>query len=918
MAEPVRKPRADIEPDIRPNLRLVKNLEENPNQPTDQGAAEGESSPRSNVIQGPWKGSGQDAGWDTNVTPTATKEKITAKAFLKSKGPLGAIVALLLGGGIFAGLALPSLLLIHVQEMMMERFDVQNTSMTIRANRVLANKLTSQATQGVCGTKMTIACKFQRPSNKLLNNLAKNGITAFNGDPFNGGSQIDSKKGLFPNTRPTHYVFKDDLGYDIKIEAKDFPKAMREDPRMTRAFFRAYNPRMVGVADSVFRLIQNRFGFSKTNKLAGAKNAEEVNERIKNGAKGSDTGARRAAATGGKVAESFVSDLVRQYSSKMFNNLRLAGKGSLVSLISGAGCLATNIPQVIIGVARAYQISQLVRYAMNIATPTSAQKAGSSSFTPEIASSLGSLVMSSINSFGMRYTLFGDTNTNGSDYKNAIAGASVASVLGGTNQVTQSGEVKGICDVATNPATGTAINASLVLGSGASLGTTALIAGANYLGGEAISWLLGALMPAAIDFGMWIIEPHIDEVLGLLMGDFTENMTDEEAGAAYAGGMAHMLGETANAGGNVPMTVDQAVGYKEATREVQLAYAEVDRATLSPFDATNKNTFLGSIVNSFLPYYAQLNTASGVLKTIASIPLVSIQKLVSPVATAAEDPSAEYTMCDDPAIKDGGVAAGPFCNLVYGIPTEYLNLDPQFVVDSLVASGEINEDTGEPIDKESSEGGVLSLHGWTQLCLDGTTDQAANCALNVEDKDTERRLAMYAIYTIDHRIQKTMDEEELGGSAAAGVDGLAIPAGEGYRVTSGFGPRPPCPEQGNVCSTWHRGTDFAGGNMAVMSMLSGIVLSIGAGDINNRVIIDHGNGLKSHYLHMRDEDITVSVGEAVTAGQVIGKMGSVGQSTGTHLHFEIEADDTYEGFTRSPDGTRIDSAQFFQQNGVEL
>ena len=56
----------------------------------------------------------------------------------------------------------------------------------------------------------------------------------------------------------------------------------------------------------------------------------------------------------------------------------------------------------------------------------------------------------------------------------------------------------------------------------------------------------------------------------------------------------------------------------------------------------------------------------------------------------------------------------------------------------------------------------------------------------------------------------------------------------------------------------------------------------------NYVIIDHGNGVQTQYLHMLHGSITVNVGDYVTAGQKIGYMGSTGYSTGAHLHFQLE------------------------------
>lgn len=60
------------------------------------------------------------------------------------------------------------------------------------------------------------------------------------------------------------------------------------------------------------------------------------------------------------------------------------------------------------------------------------------------------------------------------------------------------------------------------------------------------------------------------------------------------------------------------------------------------------------------------------------------------------------------------------------------------------------------------------------------------------------------------------------------------------------------------------------------------------GGYGNHIIIDHGNGLQTLYAHM--EYLSVSVGDQVTQGQVIGKMGRTGNvrgRTGIHLHFEV-------------------------------
>jgi len=85
----------------------------------------------------------------------------------------------------------------------------------------------------------------------------------------------------------------------------------------------------------------------------------------------------------------------------------------------------------------------------------------------------------------------------------------------------------------------------------------------------------------------------------------------------------------------------------------------------------------------------------------------------------------------------------------------------------------------------------------------------------------------------------------------------------------------------------HKGVDFAGKeNADIIATASGVVSWSGERyGYGNLIEIDHGNGFKTRFGH--NKTILFEVGDVVTKGDVIAKMGSTGRSTGPHVHYEI-------------------------------
>ena len=109
------------------------------------------------------------------------------------------------------------------------------------------------------------------------------------------------------------------------------------------------------------------------------------------------------------------------------------------------------------------------------------------------------------------------------------------------------------------------------------------------------------------------------------------------------------------------------------------------------------------------------------------------------------------------------------------------------------------------------------------------------------------------------------------------------------RITSKYGPR-----RGRV----HQGTDIdlETGDPVYATFDGRVrVTTFVRGGYGNLVIIRHDNGLETYYGHL--SEISVKPHDWVTAGQVIGKGGSTGRSTGSHLHYEMR----YKGHTFDPE-----------------
>ena len=132
-------------------------------------------------------------------------------------------------------------------------------------------------------------------------------------------------------------------------------------------------------------------------------------------------------------------------------------------------------------------------------------------------------------------------------------------------------------------------------------------------------------------------------------------------------------------------------------------------------------------------------------------------------------------------------------------------------------------------------------------------------------------------------------EDTPSGGQSYGTGSLRWPVPSCTSISSGFGSR---------WGTTHKGIDIpASYGSAIVAADSGTVIQAGYGisgsgygGYGNVVAIDHGNGIITLYAHM--SSVATSAGATVAKGQTIGYVGSTGNSTGNHCHFEVRVNGT--------------------------
>ncbi len=755
----------------------------------------------------------KDPGWEDKTTPgggdTAPK-----KVWYKGKrGPIALILSVVFGGavgiGFFGG---SSLFLVNITEIIQNKFNTSVASLDNRSNKIIALK-TKGTTTGVCSSTVSVLCKYRTLSTDEIQGFKDQGITIKD----SAGNVINPDDNTIRGkSRPATYTFE---GKDIP--ASEYPSEKLSNPRLRSAEQAAlkYNAKYASVSGKIWSKVSSALKVAKKAPFDDtAKTDDErltaVQSETKNGVsientKTLEAGKPDPSCRNPQSCTQSEVDSLNDSNAKIGTTLE-PDANSTTKAVSGAleevgeeaeeaaqeglntlkvtgsidqACSIYGTIKAVSFAAKTVRAAQLARYAMVFLTTASMIKAGTakSEDVAFLASTLTALYIykdlkgntvkkSATDSLAYRNAAFGDTGKLDLSANQFLTGGGLVGDLDNILNVVLSyipggrGSANTVCGVLGNP---------FIQGGSVIVGIAAWIfPGTDVAMGvkEGVMVALGVAGAAAS-----IILPGMlkDIIAGQLID---KSVVGEAAGDALVSGAGSLLSTNAQYSGNAPLTPTQAVGYNDLQTQVAASYAQQDRIAYSPLDASNPNTFLGTVLTNLSQYSSSFSSISAALGSSASIISKSFGSLLSPQTKAAS--TSDYTTCQDMDYQDLGIATDLFCNPVRGIPPEYLNAapDPDVLTQQFIDAGQVDEATGEALpgtDYATFITNCIDRSPDTPLGDNSQGNNGSGCIIK------DQKTANWYIHTIDQRALDQMengmnDEQTPNGSNTDATAGATI------------------------------------------------------------------------------------------------------------------------------------------------
>jgi murein DD-endopeptidase MepM/ murein hydrolase activator NlpD len=795
---------------------------------------------------------------------------------LRRKGPIAGILALITGVGIGGTVLFSGAGIFGQLSQVFNVFDRSAPVLGIRTNAALQKKIDGirngfdQSSPGRCDVKCRLG-SISSSMKDFLDNPNTPFTATFSDRKFGGRYVL------------TSLTFPDGT---VVTSRSEFDAAMT-DPTRLKDFRLTFNNRIKYFLNSSrFVTKLNMFGLNRLAKISGT-SADAIAESIR-------------AATGAPPADS--PDEIDNRKVSKFNtkiNAKVAERGGKAADVIGTACLAYDVAKIAQSATKLEKIAAYGGFAIAFLSVSEQVMAGDAP-DPAVLSALGSQLTrngSATDSQIYRQAAYGDRGVSNSIFTMAPAGGMVASLTTLTGFLEGTGDsrpaISGTCRTGQNPVVSTAITAAICAAGGTaatligSVIAASVCTGLNFVGGALLGEVVALFIPT-------LIEQIVKD--GLNIPDETTSGVD--AGQVIGLGSQQLFNSKSQSYGMSPATsVDEVVAFNQAVsgeREIDRMIAR-EEAKDDPFNIDNPNSFLGTFAASInsAGFYAagwpqKFGSVLGILPRSLSTLANSASAYTNKVGY---DESAVYSGNDCPELAAIGVVGDTNCVETYVMSEDELRLDSFVVADALIASNNINADTGAAIPGSDYD-------KFETYCGVGRVDPMGESSFGIASEDfewqfgskcAEKSSAMsnYRVWHMEMGIQDMIDQEP----PVSIDDSAVLPVDPDYQISSDFGPREaPC----STCSSNHAGIDFSnfpGGTSGrpVYAAMAGEVVGIND-DVDNTVSIKQANGSVAQYLHMFDEDINVKLGDSVTKGQQIGKIGDAGNSTGPHLDFRVYID----------------------------
>ena len=646
------------------------------------------------------------------------EQKSKSRGFLKKKGPLVAIMTLLLGGGALMGGA-QTLMPFATTNRIIQEFNSMQTVMNKRSRSFLRTQLNTE--RYLSPTRVTIFGneKFKLTS-KQIKKFKTEGIEVM--DVEVGGRKVrlltfdDGSGELQPILTSTdiNKVDVDELGealrsanpdLNFKSGAIDIDTAFEVDG-FRNGYLKSsqtWRGAIAGWFDSLVLKIFDRLGISRS-RFKYWKNASDIeagNAEFKqlasgdgiddkgtegqtmkekevdtnNDGKTDDKVIREETTTDASEDRLQASDSQAEIETKLGNKARALIQAA--SGITNIAYAAMTVGTAINAIAVAQEVMQLLNYITGYLEAVQKVQAGDGDASPMAYYTNLLTTPDEDGETGMEAQgiglLFGsgtiDLNDESVKKYNLEGGVSLLGInLGYSAEAMKNMAYMSMMTSSANAVLDLILLVTGPVGWAGSLLKSFLVDVAlSYALETVLSMILGAMIPK---LAMMLVEDLVSDVLG------------EDAGNALSSAANIYLAKNHQGQATV-------LAYKRETEIILAEEAEYDRATRSPFDVTSQNTFLGSLLYNLMPLAASMQGGFGFWGGLVNLTQSSFAKIL-PTASALEETQLITQQGECPLLESVGIMGDAYCNPYYTSDLSTIDEDPGEDIYETVAAMNMN------------------------------------------------------------------------------------------------------------------------------------------------------------------------------------------------------------------------------------